>query len=115
MISDVKRLAVTLLIALYSFVLVWSTLERTASWAAKQSESMARPGSGDSVTVGKGHAVDKKHESNRRIIENPFVVEPPAVVSSIVLTPQRLHRSTELLPANQGVRQFSGRAPPLSL
>ena len=115
MISDVKRLAVTLLIALYSFVLVWSTLERTASWAAKQSEAMARPGSGDSVTVGKGHAVDKNHQSNRRIIENPFVVEPPAVVSSILSTAQRLHRSTELLLSNQGVRQFSGRAPPLSI
>jgi hypothetical protein len=115
MISGVKRLAVTLLIALYSIVLVWSTLERTASWAAKQSEAIARPGSGDSVTVGKGHAVDKNHQSNRRIIENPFVVEPPALVSSNVLTPQRLDRSTELLPANQRVRQFSGRAPPLSI
>jgi hypothetical protein len=115
MISDVKRLAVTLLIALYSFVLVWSTLERTASWAAKQSEAMARPGTSDSLTVGKGHPVDKNHQSNRRIIENPFVVEPPALVSSNVLTPQRLHRSTELLPSNRGVRPFSGRAPPLSL
>jgi hypothetical protein len=115
MLFAVKRLAVTLLIALYSFVLVWSTLERTASWAAKQSEAMARPGSADSVTVGKGHAVDKNHQSNRRIIENPFVVEPPAIVSSVVLTPQLLHRSTELLPAFQGGRQFSGRAPPLSI
>jgi hypothetical protein len=115
MISVVKRPAVTLLIALYSFVLVWSTLERTASWAAKQSEAMSRSTSGDSMTVGKGHAVDKNHQSNRRIIENPFVVEPPALVSSIVLTPQLLHRSTELLPANHGVRQFSGRAPPLSI
>ena len=35
MISNVKRLAVTLLIALYSFVLVWKTVERTASCAAK--------------------------------------------------------------------------------
>jgi hypothetical protein len=115
MISGVKRLAVTLLIALYSFVLAWSTVERTASWAAKQSEAMARPDAGDSVTVGKGHAADKKHDSNRRIIENPFVVEPPALVASIVLTPQRLHRSTELLPAYQGRQSFSGRAPPLSL
>lgn len=115
MISDVKRLAVTLLIVLYSFVLVWNTLERTASWAAKQSEAMARPGSGDSVTVGKGHLVEKNHQSNRRIVENPFVVEPPALVSSIVLTPQLLHHCTKLFPVNQGVRQFSGRAPPLSL
>jgi len=115
MISAVKKLAVTLLIVLYSFVLVWNTLERTASWAAKQSEAMARSGSGDSVTVGKGHTVDKNRQSNRRIIENPFVVEPPADVSSIVSTPQLLHRSTELFPANQGVRQFSGRAPQLSL
>lgn len=115
MISAVKKLAVTLLMVLYSSVLVWNTLERTASWAAKQSEAMARSGSGDSVTVGKGHAVDKNHQSNRRIIENPFVVEPPAVVSSIVSTPQILHRRTERLPANRGVRPFSGRAPPLSL
>lgn len=115
MISAVKRLAVTLLIALYSFVLVWSTLERTASWAAKQSEAMSRTDSGDSITVGKSHTVDKNHQSNRRIIENPFVVEPPALVSSIVLTPQALHRCTELLSSNQGVREFSGRAPPLSI
>jgi len=114
-ICAVKRLAVTLLIALYSFVLVWSTLERTASWAAKQSEAMARPGLAASVMVGKSHTGDKGHQSNRRMIENPFVVEPPAVVSSIVLTPQLLHRSTELLPAFQGTRQFSGRAPPLSI
>jgi hypothetical protein len=115
MLSGVKRFAVTLLIVLYSFVLAWSTVERTASWAAKQSEAMARPDTGDSVNVGKGHAAEKKHDSNRRIIENPYVVEPPALVSSIDLTPQRLHRSTELLPSNQGVRKFSGRAPPLSL
>ena len=115
MLSDVKRLAVTLLITLYSIVLVWSTVERTSSWAAKQSEAMARPDAGDSVNVGKSHPIDKKHESNRRIVETPFVVEPPALVSSIVLTPQQLYRSTELLPSSQGVRQFSGRAPPLSL
>jgi hypothetical protein len=115
MISVVKRLAVTLLIALYSFVLVWSTLERTASWAAKQSEAMSRSSSDGSVTVGRGHAVDKNHQSNRRIIENPFVVEPPALVSSLVLSPQLLHHFTELLSASQGVRKLSGRAPPLSI
>jgi hypothetical protein len=115
MIPAVKRLAVTLLVALYSFVLVWSTLDRAASWAAKQSEAMSRPGSGDSVTVGRGHTANKNHQSNRRIIENPFVVEPPALVSSIVLTPQLLHRCTELLSASQGVGKLSGRSPPLSI
>jgi hypothetical protein len=115
MISNVKRVSVTLLVALYTFVLMWSSVDRTISWAAKQSESMSRPGPGDSVTVGKGHSVEKFHQNNRRIIENPFVVEPPVLVSWIVLTPQLLHFSTELPDQGRDATRLSGRAPPLSI
>jgi hypothetical protein len=115
MISNVKRVSVTLLVALYTVVLMWGTVDRTVSWAAKQSQSMSRPCTGDSETVGKGHAVEKFHQNNRRIIEDPFVVEPPVLVSWIVLTPQLLHLSTELLAQGQGATRLSGRAPPLSI
>ena len=115
MIFPVKRLAVTALIALYTLMLMWSTVDRTYSWAAKQSEAMSRPGSDDEISIGRVHPVSTVHQAHRRIIQNPFVVEPPMLASWFVLSPQILHLSTDLLPTSQDARRLSGRAPPRSL
>jgi len=112
MISPVKRLAVTALIALYTVMLMWSTLDRTTTWAARQSEAISKPVLDDGIAIGKPRPVSPPRQGHRRIIENPFVVEPPVLASWIVLTPQPLFQTETLRVTGPDARRLSGRAPP---
>jgi hypothetical protein len=115
MLLFVRKLSVTTFIVLYTMLLMWSSVERTYSWAARQSESVSRPVSDDSARIGKPRPVSAPHQPNRRILEHSFVVEPPVFASWIVLTPQFLHQTSELLVHGRDASRLSGRAPPSSL
>jgi len=115
MLLFVRRLSVTTFIALYTMLLMWSSVERTYSWAARQSEAVSKPVSDDSARIGKPRPVATPHQPNRRILEDSFIVEPPVFASWIELTPQFLQQSSELLVHGRDASRLSGRSPPSSL
>ena len=116
MILPVKRLAVITLITLHTLVLMWSTVDRTYTWAAKQSEALSAASSSScvehSAAVGKQRPANPICKSHRRIIQNPFVVEPPVFASWIALSNEAPHQASNALVARPDSRQLSGRAPP---
>lgn len=115
MICPVKRLAVTVLIALYTMVLMWGTVDRTYNWAAQQSDAMAHRTSDDADAVGKPRPVSAPHQAHRRIIENPFVIEPPLLTAWNERAPEFLQQSMDRWIAGPDTHRLQGRAPPTSL
>jgi len=111
----VKRLLITALIALYAVMLMGSSAGRTYTWAAMKSEAFAQFSEDTAISVSKPRTPSAPHQLNRRILENQFVVEPPVVASWIVLTPEALQQTQDLLTTGIDIRTPSGRAPPRSL
>jgi hypothetical protein len=72
----------------------------------------SRQASNDSATVGRLRTAGTIHQAHRRIVENPFVVEPPVFASWIAFTSASLHRTAELFATGQDAQRLSGRAPP---
>jgi hypothetical protein len=111
----VKRLSVTALIALYTVMLMWSSADRTYTWASIQSQALAHSSDDSSISVCTPRTLKGPHQINRRILEDQFAMEPPVVAAWIVLSPEVLQQSQNLLTAGTDVWQASGRAPPRSL
>jgi len=94
---------------------MWSSAGRTYTWAVMKSEAFASYSEDTTVSVSKPRTIGTPHKLNRRIVESQFVVEPPVAASWIVLMPEPLHLSQELLTAGIDTSQNSGRSPPRSL
>jgi hypothetical protein len=111
---SVKRLSVTALIALYTLILMWNSVDRTYTWAAIHSAAITDHSDDSRISVNKPKSVTPPHQLNRRILESQFVVEPPVAVAWIVLTTETMHQTQNLLTSGTGVWQTTGRAPPRS-
>jgi hypothetical protein len=112
----VRRLAATSLIAVYTLLLLWNSVDRTSTWAAQQSESIShRATQGRTAEIGKLRLADSPHSKQSKIIEATFAIEPAMQV--LGTTVRSLAISTSLAPRILGpqAREFSSRAPPLSL
>ncbi len=113
--QSVRRLAATSLIAVYTFLLLWNSVDRTNSWAAQQSESIAhRSALGHSSEIGKLRLSDSPRSKQSRIIEATFAIQPGMQVIGITFRTRVLSQSSAPRITGPDVREFSSRAPPLS-
>jgi hypothetical protein len=115
----VKRFAVIALTTLYTLFLMWSSVDRTYSWAARQAEALSSASAGLSCSgangfpnVGRPRLACQIRQVHRRIVQNPFVVEPPVLASWIVLSSEVLDQATDIPITGPDSLRLSGRAPP---
>jgi hypothetical protein len=109
-----KRLAVTSFAFLYAVLIVVGGVERTTVWASRQADFYPQLGSIQSASQ-LAFRDSSRHHPQSKILENPFVVEPPRPNSTTLLVAERNtgQCSSECIVTSE-IRQIPSRAPPVS-